>query len=79
MVVGMLWYDGDRNTNLSAKVSRAVDYYRQKYGKKPELCFVNPKLLDAKELSVSGVEVRANRQVLPNHFWLGFHTPSESR
>lgn len=79
MVVGMLWYDGDRNSNLSVKVTRAVEYYRHKYGKNPELCFVNPKLLDTREMSVSGVEVRPNQQVLPNHFWLGFHTPSDRK
>jgi hypothetical protein len=79
MVVGLLWYDGDKSTNLIHKVSRAVDYYKSKYGKIPELCFVNPKLITVEKMLIAGVEVRPNLQVLPNHFWLGFHTPSDLR
>lgn len=79
MVVGMLWYDGDKTSTLVSKVNRAVDYYRSKYGKTPELCFVNPVLLSKGNCSVAGVEVLPNLQVLPNHFWLGFHTPSDPK
>lgn len=79
MVVGLLWYDGDNKTSLIHKVTRAVEYYKSKYGKSPELCFVNPKLIEGEKLSVAGVEVRPNLQVLPNHFWLGFHTPSDAK
>ena len=38
MNVGMLWYDNDPRTALTAKVDRAADYYRKKYGVVADLC-----------------------------------------
>jgi hypothetical protein len=35
-------------------------------------------LSQMKRLSVSGIEVRSNRSVLPNHFWIGVNSASES-
>jgi hypothetical protein len=45
MNVGMLWLDNDPRTALTAKVARAADYYRQKYGLVPNLCLVHPSML----------------------------------
>ena len=45
MNVGMLWFDNDPKSNLDAKIERAADYYRGKYGKVPTLCFVHPSML----------------------------------
>ena len=45
MNVGMLWFDNDPRTALTAKVARAADYYRQKYGLVPDLCLVHPSML----------------------------------
>lgn len=45
MNIGMLWFDNDRKAELSAKVERAVSYYRNKYGISPTLCFVHPTML----------------------------------
>jgi predicted transcriptional regulator len=45
MNVGMLWFDNDPRTALTAKVERAADYYRQKYGLVPDLCLVHPSML----------------------------------
>ena len=44
MNVGMLWFDNDPRTALAAKVARAADYYRQKYGGS-DLCLVHPSML----------------------------------
>lgn len=82
MNVGMLWFDNDPKTEMALKIERAVEYYRQKYGRAPTLCFVHPSMIaktaapeteaeaDA-PLKAAGVEVRSSRSVLPNHFWLG--------
>ena len=83
----MLWFDNDPKADLSAKIARAASYYRNKYGKTPTLCFVHHSMLPAsaansetpangkdtpaKNLVAAGLEVRSNRSVLPNHFWLG--------
>ena len=75
MNVGMLWFDNDPHTALTAKVSRAADYYRQKYGRIPDLCLVHPSMLGERPDSVEGqagkVVVRSNRAILPGHLWIG--------
>mgnify|MGYP001293248120 CR=1 FL=1 len=75
MKVGMLWFDNDPRTALTAKVSRAADYYRQKYGTIPDLCLVHPSMLtevpDLAEGRAGKVAVRPNRAILPGHLWIG--------
>lgn len=70
MNVGMLWLDDDRNRSLDEKVSRAVEYYREKYGRMPELCLVNKTML-AEERLVGKVSVQPQAAILPHHFWVG--------
>jgi len=76
MNVGMLWYDNDPRTALTAKVARAADYYRQKYGLVPDLCLVNPSMLgkpgpDLSEGRAGKVNIRPNRLIQPGHLWIG--------
>lgn len=76
MNVGMLWFDNDPRTALTAKVTRAADYYRKKYGLAPDLCLVHPSMLAEPTPSlVEGhagkVTVRSNRAILPGHLWIG--------
>lgn len=77
MDVGMLWFDNDKERDLTTKVMRAADYYRQKYGNVPNLCYVHPNMLpvikegDNKKVMAGQIEVRSTTSVLPNHFWIG--------
>jgi hypothetical protein len=80
MNAGMLWFDNDPKTALTAKIERAVDYYRHKYGRDPNLCLIHPSMLDnpagvvggAGEQPTTGkVVVRPYRPVLPGHLWIG--------
>lgn len=78
MNVGMLWFDNDPKTELNAKIERAASYYRDKYGKAPNLCFVHPSMIGAtptpngNETLKSGlIEVRTSPSIRPNHFWIG--------
>ena len=71
MDIGMLWYDGDTKRQLGEKISRAVAYYRSKYGAQPNVCYVNPSLLANHQPTTVGVQLRPARTVLPDHFWLG--------
>jgi mevalonate pyrophosphate decarboxylase len=71
MNIGMLWFDNDPKTDITVKISRAVDYYRQKYGQTPNLCFVHPSMVKSGPAKTGNIEVRSSRSVLPNHFWLG--------
>jgi hypothetical protein len=41
---GMLWFDNDPSTSLPAKVVRAADYFRRKYGRDPRICLVHPSM-----------------------------------
>jgi hypothetical protein len=77
MDAGMLWFDNDPKTALTAKIERAVDYYRHKYGCDPNLCLIHPSMLPsdkkiADEKPITGkVMVRPYRPVLPGHLWIG--------
>jgi hypothetical protein len=79
MNVGMLWFDNDRKSDLLTKVTRAATYYKSKYGKHPNICFVHPSMAnsslesrsDEKKLNAGDIEVCLTKSVLPNHFWIG--------
>lgn len=74
MNIGMLWFDNDTKTDLAGKIQRAVNYYQQKYGQTPNLCFVHPSMVPPSSPVEAGVELRTTRSVLPNHFWLGVNS-----
>lgn len=73
----MLWFDNDSKVNLDTKIARAAVYYRNKYGRAPNVCFVHPTMLPQTASDTTyvagGVEVRSNRSVLPNHIWIGIN------
>jgi hypothetical protein len=76
MNIGMLWFDNDPRTALTAKVSKAADYYRQKYGLVADICMVHPSMLNEnrsskEEVHAGKVIVRTNRAILPGHLWIG--------
>jgi hypothetical protein len=70
MDIGMLWRDDDKERSLEEKVKRAVTYYREKYGRMPNTCFVHMGMLP-NELRVDKVVVRPAKDILPQHFWIG--------
>lgn len=66
----MLWLDDDRKLSLEEKVLRAAAYYKDKYGRLPDLCLVNRG--SATEQTVVGqIEIRPAANVLPHHFLVG--------
>jgi hypothetical protein len=77
MNIGMLWFDNDNKADLATKIQRAASYYHTKYGKAPNLCLVNPKTLGMDSWKGNGIEVKATRSVLPNHFWLGVNNQAK--
>lgn len=70
MNVGMLWLDDDKQRSFEEKVQRAAAYYQSKYGRSPEVCLVNSKMLTT-EKTVGQIEVHPVKTVLLHHFWLG--------
>ncbi len=71
MKTGMLWFDNDPHRNPIEKIQQAADYYQQKYGSQPTLCFVHPVLKDiAFEVGIN-LEVKFNQSISPDHIWIG--------
>lgn len=68
---GLLWFDNDPKSDLQNKVNQAAEYYRKKYGKNPNLCFVHPSMLVQENLKTNQVALRAAPSMLPHHFWIG--------
>ncbi len=68
---GLLWFDADPKRALSEKIAQAADRYQHKYGRKPNLCYVNPLMLPGGETGCNGVRVIPSRYVLKYHFWIG--------
>jgi hypothetical protein len=76
MNTGMMWFDNDPKTTLDVKIQHAADYYRQKYGRTPDLCLVNPGMLDKTHpepdpRQAGRILIRPFRSVLPGHLWIG--------
>ena len=70
MHTGMLWFD-DSQITLNMKIQNAMEYYRKKYGRVPDLCLVHPNMLKDTKLEEDGITVRPYRPVLPGHIWIG--------
>jgi hypothetical protein len=70
--IGMLWFDGEGHKEMPVRVQVAASYYRHKYGRVPNVCFVHPSMLtEPSAASVDGVEIRLSPAVLRGHIWMG--------
>ena len=66
MNAGMLWFDNDPKTALAAKIERAADYYRHKYGRDPNLCLIHPSMLPKDDtMEIPAIEDATGEPVLP--------------
>ena len=71
MKVGWMWFDNDQSRSLKEKVERAAQKYKEKFGQRPTLCYVNALCLGRDKLSYDGIQIIAAHNILPHHFWLG--------
>lgn len=71
MEIGMLWRDADPNRSLAEKVIRAATYYARKYGQPADLCYAHPSMVAEEGQQCGAVRVKPDREILPNHFWIG--------
>lgn len=67
---GLLWYD-DSDLEFGAKVLEAAECYEEKFGVRPNCCYVNPGCLAKEGLPPDGIRVLTSTTVLPHHFWIG--------
>ena len=72
MEIGLLWYD-DTQMEFAAKVQQVAQRYEEKFGARPNRCYVNSASMlgGAKKLSLNGLKALASTSVLPDHFWVG--------
>jgi hypothetical protein len=69
---GILWFDDDPKTNLQDKVRRLIRHCKQKYGFYPNLCYIHKSAFSNEKVTrIDETEIRTQRSVLPNHFWIG--------
>jgi hypothetical protein len=68
-LTGMLWYDNGP-APLSDKLKKAADYYKSKYGRAPDLCFVHPDAAP-EGTQINGLTLHGCREVSKDNFWLG--------
>ena len=77
---GLLWYDNDPRASWEEKVKRAMSRYREKFGREPTTCFVNPATLADNAgaegplhltLGKTTVRILPARNILLHHFWVG--------
>ncbi len=72
MNVGMLWFDNDVAKELAERIERAADFYLNKYGREPNVCFLHPETGNGDfPREIGGLTIRTSESVLANHFWLG--------
>ena len=70
-MIGLLWFDPDKTKTLPEKIGEAVAFYTAKYGGHPNTCIVNPATLGDQAPAIEGVTVKASKQVMPNHYFVG--------
>jgi alkanesulfonate monooxygenase SsuD/methylene tetrahydromethanopterin reductase-like flavin-dependent oxidoreductase (luciferase family) len=80
METGLLWYD-DSKADFASKVREAAQRYRQKFGKNPDRCYVNPASLPkkGKGVSLKGIKVVTSPTIQPHHFWVGVGSGKRSQ
>lgn len=71
MQAGMMWFDNDKSTSLSAKITKAAAYYQKKYGRTPDLCMVNPNMIDSKDKLDGKITIRPYQPIVSGHLWIG--------
>ncbi len=76
METGLLWHDSGSG-DLAWKLAQAAKRYQDRFGHKPNVCYVNPALLPEGDRNVNGILVRSSPRVLRNHFWLGREKPEQ--
>ncbi len=75
---GLLWFDGDPDRPLAAKIAEATERYRQRFGAIPNLCLVHPDELPAASErgqqtteTPAGIRIKASKTILPHHLLVG--------
>lgn len=63
----LVWYDADVRRTVGEKIQDALAAYARRFSVAANLVLVN----SADLTEVAAIEVRSERTVQPNHFWVG--------
>jgi len=67
----LLWFDDSSRVPFVDKVHEAVEAYQDKFGRPPDVCYVNPQDLPNGLTPPLGVAVEPETSVLRHHFYVG--------
>lgn len=76
MILGMMWFDNDKEKPIEQKVREAKIRYERRYGIVPNVCYVSESV--PREVKTE-VELRRAQYILPWHFWIGLAENYEDR
>ncbi len=69
--VGWMWVDNRQDQDLREKVLAGAQRYRSKFGRSPNICYVNASLLNQPEVECQGVRIIGASNIPRHHFWMG--------
>ena len=73
LAIGLLWYDNSKKP-LAQKVAEAATRYRERFGREPNICYVNPADLPASEQHSGDIVIQTAPRVLRHHLWVSRET-----
>ncbi len=78
MRAGLLWFDDSSQVGLEDKVGRAALRYREKFGRVPDVCYLNPQTLnpvgqDEREATCRVESLRTTIRLVPAGYILKCH------
>ena len=73
---GLLWFDDNRKAPLAARVEKAARRYREKFGRSPDVCYVNAVTLSGAEAVPARVKIIELASIQPDCFWIGVRSSS---
>jgi hypothetical protein len=72
MKEGMLWYDSQGGKNIAESISSAIEFFTNKYGTKPQECYLNPSQCAGEVDEIGEVKIVPSEKMIENHIWLEF-------
>jgi hypothetical protein len=78
MQEGLLWFDNDPRHKLVDKVGQAASRYKNKFGHKPTVCYLNAADFDDQASEVNGIRLRSASNILRYHLWIGVENNERS-
>jgi hypothetical protein len=61
------WFDDTPKKATPVKIDEAIDCYRERFGRVPNLCLVN----EQDQITHDEINVKVAKTVRPNNFWVG--------